>query len=253
MRTDINIEEIGELFNMGKTCVDIGKLYNCNAETIRLKLKKAGFDTSKPKCTVKCVYCDGDSTKSGKNIYGNQNYYCKICDKFFVEGIKEKESEMLERHEEIKRMYLIEGLSTTQIGERLGISSTVPQRILKRYGITRDVGYAQEMRNANENDLSHGDYIKTLPAYKKYRRKIAYLSNKMAFILDNVEKRGCSGVKDAYQLDHKYSVFEGFKNGVSPEIISSKFNLQFIPWEENNKKGSTCSITLEELLLNGTN
>jgi hypothetical protein len=66
--------------------------------------------------------------------------------------------------------------------------------------------------------------------------------------LENYEKRGISGKIGAHHLDHKYSILEGFKNNINPEIIASLNNLVFIPWEENVTKRTKCSITKEELI-----
>ena len=48
-------------------------------------------------------------------------------------------------------------------------------------------------------------------------------------------------------LDHKFSIYEGFKKDVSPEIIGHISNLHFIPWQENRAKGDSSIITLNEL------
>ncbi len=40
---------------------------------------------------------------------------------------------------------------------------------------------------------------------------------------------------------------EGFRTNIKPEIIGNIKNLEFIPWEENIKKRTKCSITIEEL------
>lgn len=80
--------------------------------------------------------------------------------------------------------------------------------------------------------------------FKKYRRKVYYWTSKNDLtILENYDKRSLLG----YHLDHKYSITEGFKNNVPPKVIGSIHNLEFIPYSENVKKGTKCSITLEEL------
>jgi hypothetical protein len=56
------------------------------------------------------------------------------------------------------------------------------------------------------------------------------------------------GKKD-YHLDHKYSIYEGFKNQVDYRVISSKENLQIIPFRDNLSKQAKCDISLDELLL----
>lgn len=50
-----------------------------------------------------------------------------------------------------------------------------------------------------------------------------------------------------YELDHKFSKTEGFKQGVPPEIIGHYSNLEMITKKENRSKRTKCSITLPEL------
>jgi len=85
--------------------------------------------------------------------------------------------------------------------------------------------------------------------YKKYKSDVMKVTNQQPINeLPNNEKRGNSGVLGAYHLDHKYSILEGFKNKISPKIIGGIKNLQFIPWEENIKKRTKNSITINELI-----
>ena len=67
------------------------------------------------------------------------------------------------------------------------------------------------------------------------------------YTMENYQKRGVSGIEGSYQLDHKYSILEGFKQGIAPEIIGAINNLEFIPWEENASKRTNCSITLDKI------
>ena len=64
------------------------------------------------------------------------------------------------------------------------------------------------------------------------------------------EKRGVSGCIGAYHLDHKFSILEGFKKNINPLVIGNVKNLEFIPWIDNIKKRTNCTITLEELIKN---
>lgn len=41
---------------------------------------------------------------------------------------------------------------------------------------------------------------------------------------------------------------KGWINGVSPEVLAKKQNLQFITKIDNIRKGADCTISLEELL-----
>lgn len=51
-----------------------------------------------------------------------------------------------------------------------------------------------------------------------------------------------------YNLDHIFSIYQGFKEKIKPEIISSIVNLQLLPEKINKSKGINCWITKEELL-----
>lgn len=65
--------------------------------------------------------------------------------------------------------------------------------------------------------------------------------------LEHIEKRGHAN-QGKFHLDHKYSIFQGFKDGLSPDIIGSIYNLEMIIGRNNLSKGRKCSITKEDLL-----
>lgn len=50
-----------------------------------------------------------------------------------------------------------------------------------------------------------------------------------------------------YHLDHRFSIAEGFRHRVPPEVIGNIVNLEFIPAIDNLRKNKQCSITLEAL------
>jgi transposase-like protein len=294
---------------------------------------------------MKCIKCGGKTQKYGK-VNSEQRYNCLDCNKTFTENSLKKELERKEKYDKIKKMYLDENLSTIEIGRILGVSSTVPQRIIKKMGISKTIseakknkkigsklpkkeivekyldGYssikiAEELNisktsvlntlngeNINRDNIyeyehpkivkieelylsglsmnqisktlgisytainnnlhklgivrtedkyrigmDYQKYIKELPVYKKYISDVMKVTNKQK--IENLpnfnKKRGLCGVDGAYQLDHKFSILEGFKEGLSPKIIGNINNLEFISWEENLKKGSNCSITINEL------
>lgn len=93
--------------------------------------------------------------------------------------------------------------------------------------------------------------LENMSDYERYRHEV-WLSTNLndLSLLDNHERRGLAGVDGAYHLDHKYSIQQGYLNGVPPELIGSVKNLEFIPWEENVKKQNKCGITKEELYEN---
>lgn len=65
--------------------------------------------------------------------------------------------------------------------------------------------------------------------------------------LKNFEKRGAINIDGTYQLDHKYSIYQGFKDNIPPWIIGNICNLEMISSKENSSKKQKCSISKDEL------
>jgi transposase-like protein len=246
---EIKIEAIIELFTQkNMSCGKISKIYGCNPETIRLKLKKEGVNTSRKINNQKCIYCKGSTQKAGKEK-NKQRFTCKICKKTFNENTLKDKKERERKYNTMKVLYLEEKLSTTEIGEIFNVSSTVIQRILKSMKVTRSP--KEGFYNFKYKDFS-GDvdgYLKTLNEFNKYKRLVMSETKKNNIkSLPNYNLRGLNGVDGAYQLDHKFSIYEGFKKNVDYKIIGNINNIEFIPWEENIKKGISCSISLNQLM-----
>lgn len=105
-----------------------------------------------------------------------------------------------------------------------------------------------ETRNANAAAAIRAKMrpVNEVKSLKRYRNRVATLSRKHD--LSDLPNFDLWGEKGGYELDHKYSVSEGWKNQIAPEILAAKHNLQFIDKISNVRKGSRCDITLEELL-----
>lgn len=52
---------------------------------------------------------------------------------------------------------------------------------------------------------------------------------------------------DLYQVDHRYSIYQGFLHNVPLNIISNRNNLELVPRRFNHDKGRGCSISRNEL------
>jgi hypothetical protein len=102
-------------------------------------------------------------------------------------------------------------------------------------------------KRSNTINEKNGNPVKS--EYVKYLLDIRRRTEKNDLsVLSNFEKRGrCDLVEDAYHLDHKVSIFEGFAYNVPPEIISSIYNLEFLPHSVNCQKNKTSSMTIEKL------
>lgn len=85
--------------------------------------------------------------------------------------------------------------------------------------------------------------------FKLYRYWVWKFTNKQNLhrIL-NYNMRGRSDINEnAHHLDHKYSMFQGFKDCILPFIIGSEYNLEMLHYTANISKGIKCSIRKEEL------
>jgi hypothetical protein len=81
-------------------------------------------------------------------------------------------------------------------------------------------------------------------AMRSYRNRVCYLSRKNDLSdLSNYEKWG-----KGYELDHRFSVRDGFELGVAAEILAHKANLQFLPTKQNRDKWYVSEFTLERLM-----
>jgi len=150
----------------------------------------------------------------------------------------------------IKELYLKNYSSIGEISNETGLTESFIDKYLTRCGYRRDrrlgnsIGAVKKYGNMNYNE-----YLLKLPEYVKYKRVVISITNKQQLdTLSNYNKRGISGIDGAYHLDHKYSITEGFRNNIKPEIIGNINNLEFIPWEENLAKKNKCSITITQLL-----
>ena len=85
--------------------------------------------------------------------------------------------------------------------------------------------------------------------YKKYNALVYRATySQPIHLLENFEKRAKAGVPGAYHLDHNFSIFDGFNQSISPDIIGHIENLKMIPAEMNREKWSKSSISLDDLL-----
>lgn len=75
--------------------------------------------------------------------------------------------------------------------------------------------------------------------WKKYRSKVWSITNKQDLKkLPNHEKRAFNG----HHLDHKVSIWDGFKNQLDPYKIGGLDNLEFVPHQQNTRKGRRSNL-----------
>ena len=88
--------------------------------------------------------------------------------------------------------------------------------------------------------------IKEIEKYKKQIRSLTAKNYRL--YKDIINPNNLKISKNDHHIDHKFSIYEGFKNNVDTKIISAKENLQVIPSKENLSKQGKCSISLDQLL-----
>ena len=77
---------------------------------------------------------------------------------------------------------------------------------------------------------------------QRYRRSVTY------FTLKNDLSQLPNWKKPGYQIDHIFSVLDGFKLGVDPRVVANIANLQILTRKENREKSNRSDQTLEQLM-----
>jgi len=78
--------------------------------------------------------------------------------------------------------------------------------------------------------------------YRHYARFIRQRAQKWA------KDQGYILGQQTYHVDHKLSIMDAWRAGLSEEVVNHPANLQVIEAKKNTSKGATSSITVEELL-----
>lgn len=81
--------------------------------------------------------------------------------------------------------------------------------------------------------------------YQDVWRYSNFYYNEYNDIIDPENKRNLEG---ECRLDHIYSIFQGYRDGIPPEIIGHYSNLRVINEEVNRLKGSTCGKSKDQLM-----
>lgn len=114
-----------------------------------------------------------------------------------------------------------------------GIFEQTPSVHLKGFGCKFCTGYKSTEKQENE--------------YNLYKSKVWSFSNKSYRRYKDIINPNSLIRSRTIHLDHKYSILDGFKNRIDPEIIGHYRNLQILSSVDNRKKWDKSSITLKEL------
>jgi len=225
-------------FAFNNNLVSPPKCKKCNYNIVKFKSFKNGYNIF---CCARCRENDKDKIKkSNEQIkmtklsrYGDENY-CNV-DKIKMTKLNRYGDENYNNIEKYKNTCLI----------KYGVNniSKIPEVRNKAMIKTRET----------REKLNHWVTLENLSLYKLYKREVYRITNSMNISsLNNIDKRGMAGVNGKYHLDHKFSILQGYNNGILPIYIGNIHNLEMIPWEENYNKKANSSISLEELFTKST-
>jgi len=265
--TELELNEIVSFYKSGMSFTMIGKLFKRQKNTIKSIVVNSGVWVEN-RNDVKIIFNDKEietikkmytidmlnTTAIGKHFNVSSTPIRKVLKNAGLLRIGKSNGQKIilseEQKKKIVNLYLNEYKNTFEIGEIIGCSSSYINNVLIKIRCLRtksggaSVGLVKRFSGVN-----YDEYLLKLPEQEKYRRKVIALTNKQPIkTLNNYEKRGVSGIDGAYHLDHKYSILEGFKNNIEPNIIASLNNLVFISWKENVSKRTKCSISKEQLI-----
>lgn len=222
----MDIEKIKRLYNEGKTLTELGDMFKVDRNTIRYHLKKHGI----PMRTKKEV-----SQQRKIDISIDSILYLINVEKMLVTEVAE---------------YF--GVTRSTIGKRLkevGLNCKNHKNQRERQskfmkennpvpkGCTRDEELIQKLVEQKENSLKKKIETFNPKSFKEYAKFARYLAYK---------EYGLKTPK-GMNIDHIYSLQDGYKNNVPVDVISHKENLRLISEKENLEKGSDSLICLDEL------
>jgi len=127
---------------------------------------------------------------------------------------------------------------------------TLAVRQIQTKNATYGAGWASIASKTKDTQIANGRWVApedrtAWAAYKFAVKKATLLSYKLYKDIINPDDLPF-GVCD-YQIDHIYSVRQGFANNVPPEVIGHRCNLRVIWHTENKSKHIRCDHTIEEL------
>lgn len=230
-------EEIVFLYNSGKTSDELAKIFNCSKRLILNLLNNN--DVVMRKSGHKEDY-QNPLTEDIKNLYLSGKSIHEVC---FAVGLSYSGVNKILNKLNIIRT---EDKGMSMLGKKMS-----KERIdkIRKVKINKKESGEYDHIYLKKTGYTFQEYQQKLPEIRKYYQKVRTITNQQPLNeLINYDKRGPSGISGAYHLDHKYSIAEGFKNNIDPEIIGNIINLEMISWEENLFKNQKCSITKRELL-----
>jgi hypothetical protein len=110
-----------------------------------------------------------------------------------------------------------------------------------------------QLKKSDDTCVSKGYWLpkEERSDFSIYRNKchnLTRINAKLKFTEEQLLKTGKCGDGDCLQIDHKYSIKQGYLENISPEVIAHPYNLDIIHWRDNDTKKIGCSISKKKLL-----
>jgi len=233
-------------FNAGKRCGDCSGNKKLTYEFIKeqvpvlakgYKLLSIKYINARSKLKFRCD--KGHEYKSAWYVF-NKGHRCPECQKCGITYVRKKVS-ILEPNYKL--------LSTRYINNNLKLKFKCDKgHIFYKTWASFDSGsrcpecvYESLRKNYTLEEL------KDIKNYKQHIKLLSEQSYTKCFYQINPKRKSRSQYK--HHLDHIYSVMEGFRNFIPPEVISNPNNLQMLWWKDNIRKKDNSNQTKKDLYL----
>lgn len=158
---------------------------------------------------------------------------------------KLRSNESIESGERARKQAMLEKYGVTNPIQVPGASKKRASSMLKwkdpvKAKDRRERQYATRVKNGHSVPNDHPSIFGTK---KAYTRRVRYLTNKIVEDLNLFPERS-----KYLHIDHMFSILDGFRLGVNPEILAHPKNLRLLSAGENSRKNSVSSISLSTLL-----
>jgi hypothetical protein len=164
---------------------------------------------------------------------------------YAIARAKRRSMETLAKTEASRKLSMQEKYGISNPGELVEVQQkrkeTYQQRTDEQRIKTREKNRRTRILNGTSLPDDHPSIMGT---FKQYTRRVRHLTNRAVASNESLYKQRSRDLR----IDHKYSIFDGFKNQVSPQIIANENNLQLMCRSENSKKNLRSSILLGDLL-----
>jgi hypothetical protein len=286
MRIDISKETLYELYIIeNKTITEISDRYGCSNTPIRKFLKQYNIVKDKSAIDAKrkqtCVVIYGGTSPQSSDVVREKRKSTNM-DRYGAEysqqsmKVREKISST-KRNMTASQLVDIAEKTKQTCNERYGIDNpfqlidNVREGMLakhgvanpahlfdamnkrtdtcrRRYGVTNPMQSESIKEKHKSTRIKNGNQVSDcdLSKYKIYFRECWRLSNatynEHKHTIDPQTLRS-----NKFHLDHKFSIYEGFKHNVPAALIGSEKNLQILDAKTNQQKHTKSSISLDTL------